>query len=91
VGLLKDAETKKCSTRYLFDCVGRRWYNQNHKNGKGFYLELRPRNGVGCEIGQINIASKTLGSQLLNPSKLEEEEERFQSHVQASMELDEAN
>ncbi len=91
VGLLKDAETKKCSTRYLFDCVGRRWYNQNHKNGKGFYLELRPRDGVGCEIGQIDIASKTLGSQLLNPSKLEEEEERFQSHVQASMELDEAN
>jgi hypothetical protein len=51
LGILKDYKTGWCASQHLFDCVGRRFY----KNGNGFYLQLQPKNEVGCAVRRMEI------------------------------------
>jgi len=51
VGVLKDAETGKCSVDDVFDCANPQWA----QDGETLWLNLLPRNAIQFEIGKINI------------------------------------
>lgn len=79
VGVLKDVTTKKCSLDHTFDCVNLRL----QLDKAAAWIQLLPRNGLGCETRDIDIG--VLTGHEVGLHTVSDAEAEFQEKVSASM------